>query len=337
MQNYVEALLAEIEACEYGGANVDTIFIGGGTPSMLPAAAVGDILEAVRSKFNVISDAEITIEGNPDSLTLDKMTKYREFDINRLSIGFQSLNPEILSTLGRVHSRERALETFCAARTAGFQNINIDLIFGVPADDIVAFRETLEAVVNLGPEHISAYSLIVEEGTPLAERIKNGSLSMPDDEIDRTDYHFCVDFLAKNGYRRYEISNFAKRGKESLHNTRYWRQDEYLGFGIGAASFMGGRRFANADDFEAYCRGENSLREDIRLTREELMDEFMMLGYRMSAGPDFSEFEKRYGVSATEKYAQSLEKLRKNGLVGENLRPTEIGFDLANEIFEEFV
>lgn len=337
MDGYVSALIEEIKSSEYKGRQVDTVFIGGGTPSMLCAEKIGEILDAIKENFNVETDAEITIEGNPDSLTFEKMTKYREYGVNRLSIGFQSLNPDILKTLGRVHTRERALEVFREAREAGFSNVNVDLIFGVPGDDRAAFRKTLEEIVALGPEHISAYSLIVEEGTEIFEKIRSGKLPEPDDGVDRDDYHFAVKFLENNGYLRYEISNFAKKGKESRHNTRYWKQEEYVGFGIGAASFADGRRFANADDFNAYVKGIRKLREDETLSHEEMMDEFMMLGFRMSNGPDFAEFSQKYGCNAFEIYREKLEKLQKEGLLGADFRLTEKGFDFANKIFEEFV
>lgn len=337
MDDYVSALIEEIKSSEYKGRHVDTVFIGGGTPSMPDAEKIGEILNAIKENFIVEDDAEITIEGNPDSLSLEKMTKYREYGINRLSMGFQSLDISVLKMLGRVHTRKRAVEAFNEAREAGFSNVNVDLIFGVPGDDRDAFRKTLEDVVALGPEHVSAYSLIVEEGTEIYSKIEGGELSEPDDDVDRDDYHFAVKFLENNGYQRYEISNFAKFGKESRHNTRYWKQDEYIGFGIGAASFVNGRRFANADDLGAYVMGERSLREDEALSRDELMDEFMMLGYRMSAGPNFERFEEKYGVSALEKYGKTLKNLQNRGLIDENYKPTEKGFDFANEIFEEFV
>ncbi len=336
---YFKALANEIESSPYSGKAVDTIFFGGGTPSLPSAEYIVNILAKIRGKFRVCENAEITVEGNPDSLSYEKLLAYMAAGISRISMGFQSLDNGMLKLMGRVHDRETALLAFDNARRAGFDNINVDLIFGLPGDDRRAFRETLETLVRLGPEHISAYSLIVEEGTKIAARIDRGELPEPDDGIDRENCHFAAEYLKKNGYRQYEISNFAKPGFESRHNMRYWKQENYLGFGLGASSFMENRRFSNGDNLDEYVKmnGRPGLREDIGLSENELMDEFMMLGYRMTSGPDFVKFTERYGENPLEKYSEKLGRLCKEGLLDENYAVTEKGLDFANEIFEEFI
>ena len=331
------------EGCDR--ARVDTVFVGGGTPSVLPTEGLVKILRTVMETFDVAPDAEISVEGNPESLSFEKLARLREAGFNRLSIGFQSLSDGRLSALGRVHDREKALEAFRAARRAGFDNINVDLIFGFPGEPEGEFERTLSDVLELGPEHISCYSLIVEDGTPLASDVSSGKLPEPDDARDRADYRLAVKKLKNAGYVHYEISNFARPGRESRHNLRYWRQLEYLGFGPGAASFIDGRRFANSGDVEKYVSGvfETDPDSDETLTAAALRDEFMMLGFRLTDGPDFDEFSRRFGVRPEDFFADRLEKLVKNGLIEkrpDGSRPyalTEKGLDFANEVFSEFV
>ena len=351
-RGYVKALCGEIEnrgklhSPEEGGkAPVDTVFIGGGTPTVLPAEYLAEILGTVEKTFDVIPGAEITVEANPESATLEKLSKLREAGFNRLSIGFQSLSDRRLSAIGRIHDSKKALEAFAAARKAGFDNVNVDLIFGFPGEPEGEFAATLEGVLALKPEHVSCYSLIVEEGTPLAENVRSGMLPEPDDVRDRKDYRQAVKRLKEAGYVHYEISNFALPGRESRHNLRYWHQREYLGFGPGASSFYGGRRFANSADVERYVSGifETDPDSDETMTQAALRDEFMMLGFRLTEGPDFDRFAEKFGRRPEEFFADRLEKLEIRGLIekrGCGSRPyalTEKGLDFANEVFEEFV
>ncbi len=337
---YFEALGREIavKSADFNDYCVDTIFIGGGTPSLVDVKFISDLLRKIRKYYNVSENAEITIEGNPDSLTFEKMVHYRELGINRLSMGVQSLSDDVLKLLGRVHNANRAIEAFSDAGRAGFENVNMDFIFGVPGDDRKAVRETFEKLVELHPEHVSAYSLIVEEGTPIYYNIERGVLDEPDDAFDREDYYFIKKILADNGYYQYEISNFAKKGFESRHNIKYWRRNDYLGLGLGAASYIGNRRFANTSDMDAYIENPASnLREDIEMTPEEIEKEYLMLGFRMPDGPDFSEFP-----GDIEKYRDSFEKLIRRGLICKTsderhpMKLTDKGLDFANEIFMEF-
>jgi len=344
---YVDALCDEIVSrAKEVDDTVDTIFIGGGTPSLIPGELIGKIMETIYRSFKLVDNPEITIEANPGSATLEKLIAYKMLGINRLSMGVQSLDNDYLKLLGRVHTAEEAVETFEDARLAGFSNINVDLIFGLPGDDREAFRNTLEKVIKLKPEHISCYSLIVEEGTKLFEKIDKGVLENPNEDYDREDYHFAIKRLKEAGYFQYEISNFSRYGRYSRHNVRYWEQKEYLGFGIGATSFTlskdfsEGRRFSNGDDINDYISGESALREDTKLSRKELMDEFMMLGFRKVCGPTLTDFDAQFGENPEVIYGEKLKKLTKNGLISKKegcYELTEKGLDLANEIFLEFV
>lgn len=358
VEDYLAALLCELGSLgsRYGDRTVDTVFIGGGTPSVLPASAVSRLLSCVRSSFRLSAFPEITLEANPGTLTPEKLAEYRSAGVNRLSLGVQSLDDRVLSFLGRIHTEEQAVTAFRDARRAGFDNINLDLIFGLPIPEQEAFRETVEKVIALSPEHLSAYSLSVEEGTPLFDRIARGELPEPDDRIDRADYAYCRRRFKEAGFLQYEISNFAKPGRACAHNLKYWRQEEYIGAGLGASSFVGNLRFANGTELAAYLAGSGKapLREEVCLTEEELRREYMMLGFRLVAGgPDPVRFEEKFGLSPETCFAASLKRLKEEGLIGAlpgkeasaggETEPrrgfvlTEKGLDLANSVFMEFV
>lgn len=353
-ESYLSALFSELKRAgvQCRDRIVDTVFIGGGTPSVLPLGAVSRLLSCIRASFRLSDQSEITIEANPGTVTAEKFAEYRTAGINRLSLGFQSLDDRILSFLGRVHNEEQAVSAFREARLAGFDNINIDLIFGLPIPDRKAFRETVEKVIALSPEHISAYSLIVEEGTPLCSKIESGELPEPDDRNDREDYAYCRKRFAEAGYIHYEISNFAKPGRECVHNLKYWRQEEYLGVGLGAASFLDGIRFANGDDLGKYIANDGNcgMREEIRLSEDKLRKEFMMLGFRMLEGPDFMHFEEKFHMRAEDCFGKSFAGLTEKGLIApvqEDENPagcgkygftlTEKGLHFANSVFKEFI
>lgn len=344
-EKYVDAVVSEIRRRGNGSMRCDTVFIGGGTPSVLTERQLDQLINALRGSFNIDENAEFTVEANPESLTYEKALMIKHAGVNRLSIGFQSLAPRALKLLGRAHDADKALEAFDNARRAGFDNVNVDLIFGLPGEPAGEFEDTLRRVVDLSPEHISAYSLIVEEGTPLERDIASGVTPEPDDLTDRNDCRFAIDYLKDAGYSHYEISNFAKPGRESKHNTRYWLQDEYLGFGPAASSFEGGRRYTNTRDIDLYIEknGLAELDEDCTLTREELMNEYMMLGFRLIAGPNVDQFERKFGVPAAQVFGKKLEALAKKGLITIDqcdrspYRLTAAGLDFANEVFREFV
>ena len=344
-EKYVEALLCETKRRGDKSMPCGTVFIGGGTPSILSPSQIMKLADALRESFDLTNVTEFTVEANPESLSPEKAEAMKLAGASRISIGFQSLEPRALKVLGRVHTAEQAVRAFETARNAGFENINVDLMLGLPGEPEGEFESSLKKVIGLSPEHISAYSLIVEEGTPLAEDIASGRIPEPDDERDRDDYHLARDILHKAGYIQYEISNFAKPGMESRHNRRYWEQKHYVGLGAAAASFTGLRRFTNTKDVALYTEklGDVKPDEDDTLGIGEAMSEFMMLGFRLTDGPDFAEFKRRYGEDPGALFAEKLGKLEARGLIGRSgsaerpYRLTEKGLDFANEIFTEFV
>jgi len=367
MENYVNLLLREIEeqSIFYGDHRVVSIFLGGGTPSLLPAGETGRILERVRDRFAVAEDAEITIECNPGTVTAEKLANYITHGINRLSIGLQSTEDEELKRIGRIHDYDTFLETYRRAREAGFGNINIDLMAGLPGQSIESYRKTLERVVSLAPEHISAYSLILEEGTPLY--VNRKSYTFPDEDEDREMYELTEKVLGQAGFWRYEISNYAREGRECRHNMVYWRRGDYAGFGLGASSMVGNVRWKNPDgqaDYEAYVermtavdesrgvyseetQAERAARMTIAgacevqpLTVQEQMEEFMFLGLRLTEGVDLGEFRQYFGKSADEIYGKQIRTFTGQRLMereGERLRLTPRGIDVSNTVFAAFL
>ena len=337
---------------------VDTVFIGGGTPSVLDYRHIDNIISSVRQVFELTSDCEITIEANPGTIDSDKLAAYRAFGINRLSIGVQSLDEHILKVLGRIHSVREFEENFIAARQAGFDNINIDLMFAVPGATLENWQETLKKAVRLSPEHISFYSLQIEEGTPFAAMYENGMLQEIPDDTDRKMYRYAAELLQKNGYIHYEISNAAKQGFMSRHNLKYWTMKEYLGFGLGAASYFKGRRFQNTTEPEEYLRlsGQSMLADDCSCFRaagciKELhantefdnASEFVFTGLRRLSGIDLDEFKAFTGRSLFEVFPEAESNIAgwtARGLAeynGRSLRLTYDGIDISNDILSEFV
>ena len=339
--DYVQALLREIQAVEEGeGRSVSSIFIGGGTPSVLDEKFVGEILREIRKDFKLQEDAEITIEVNPGTVDARKLLAYRSFGINRLSIGLQSPQDRELKILGRIHNYRQFLETYKQARDAGFDNINVDLMSAIPGQDIKAWEKNLQTIAGLEPEHISAYSLIVEEGTPFYER----ELQLPSEEEERQMYEMTAEFLEAYGFHQYEISNYAKKGKECRHNIGFWQRVDYLGVGLGASSLRHNCRFSNTRAMEKYLRDAGNP-EKIRENREKLsvqdqMEEFMFLGLRMTEGISRKKFLKEFGKTLEEIYEQPLRKLEKLELLeteGDCVKLTRKGISLSNQVFVEFL
>ncbi len=362
-ERYVGALKNEILshrgwAREYA---VTSVFIGGGTPSVLSAGQMGGIMETLHKVFRVNADAEITAEANPGTVTQEKLTGWKDSGINRISFGLQSVRDKELKMLGRIHTFEEFTESYRAARAAGFSNINIDLISAIPGQTVQSWRETLKTAAELGAEHISAYSLILEEGTPFYERYgkepgsgKNGGIQkgyppLPDEESDRRMYEDTKSLLKSYGYHRYEISNYAKEGRECRHNLGYWERKEYLGLGLGASSLLEECRFHNTEDMSRYLNlfaqgrepGPADAREGIeKLTREDQMAEFMFLGLRKTEGIRADDFFRQFGRALRDKYGVQIEKLKNRGLLEEEegrLRLTERGTDVSNYVFCEFL
>ena len=339
--DYVQALLREIQAVEEGeGRSVSSIFIGGGTPSVLDERLLGDILREIRNRFKMEEDAEITIEVNPGTANIGKLQAYREMGINRLSIGLQSPEDRELKILGRIHNYGQFLETYQEARTVGFDNINIDLMSAIPDQTYEGWMKNLRTVAELEPEHISAYSLIVEEGTPFAAR----KLNLPDEDTEYNMYEATAQILKEYGFEQYEISNYARKGRKCRHNVGYWTRQDYLGFGLGASSLYGKERFANTADMKKYL--ENSKNpEKIRekepsLTREDEMAEFMFLGLRMTKGISKADFQRCFGCTIESVYGEVLEKYESMELLLEKdgrIFLSREGIHVSNSIMAEFL
>ncbi len=336
IRRYADRLVREIRQCRYGGLGVDTIFIGGGTPSFIGGEYIEEIMCAIRDTFTVAGDAEISIEVNPDSVSPGKLDIYKRAGINRVSMGVQSFADKNLRTLGRIHSAEKAEEAFCMIRSAGFENINIDLMFSYPYQTTGDWERTLEKAVSLDPGHISAYSLIIEENTPFYKKYKNYQTN---EVKDRIMYRKANEILAGAGYGKYEISNFAKEGRQCRHNVGYWKRYDYLGFGLSAHSLFNNVRFANTDDFEAYM-GENTVCYEERLSRSDIIGEYMFLGLRMTEGIAFADFEEEFGESVQSLFSDVIGKYKALGLLeynGERLWLTEKGIDVSNTVFADFL
>ena len=346
MDGYVTTLIGELKGWhnslkEY---HIQSIFFGGGTPSLLSRFQLDAIMQEIHRYFNVESSAEITIEANPGTLNKEKLSYYLKSGINRLSIGLQAWQNELLTTLGRIHRREEFLENYFEARNAGFENISVDLMFGLPKQGFQDWEETLEQILLLRPEHISTYSLKIEEGTPFDRLYGQGKLLLPDEELERSMYHYTITLLGQHGYRHYEISNFAQNGKESLHNKIYWKNEEYIGVGVGAHSFFNKVRFSNTKDMNTYRdlikNHKSPMVEQARISSEEEMAETMFLGLRMMEGIDLKDFQRRYQVNLMEKYENQISEFVKQSLLvvaGDKLRLTQRGIDVSNRVFASFL
>lgn len=353
-ESYVDLLCEEIEseAVRYPDYRVSTVFFGGGTPTALKPEQLKIILCKLKKCFfedQQNAGTEITLECNPGTVTREDLRKLREAGFNRLSIGLQSAQNEELKRLGRIHTWEDFLETFAFARENGFHNINVDLMSALPGQSVKSYVNTLERVTSLRPEHISAYSLIIEEGTPFYERYGEADRErqedgadkehlLPDEEEERRMYELTQEILEREGYSRYEISNYALPNRECRHNIVYWRRGEYLGFGSGAASLMENCRFARDGKIEGYEKG--LCRNLQQLSLSDRMEEFMFLGLRMTAGVSAQEFENCFRVPMEEIYGKVLEKLENKGLIArqENrIFLTKQGIDVSNRVLAEFL
>ncbi len=348
---YYRALSREIASCAPLGelkGPVDTLFIGGGTPSLWDGDRINGLMENIRKYYCFSEDAEITIEANPGTLDAARLKAYRRAGINRISIGLQSADDRDLKALGRIHTFEEFLENFAAAREAGFSNINVDLMSSLPGQTAAGWKRVLTSVLKLAPEHISAYSLIIEEGTEFYDRYQDGD-GLPDEEEEREIYHMTKRILEQYGYHRYEISNYCLKGYACRHNLGYWQGSQYLGFGLGASSCVGRpggrrRRFSNISDMEAYVDESGSpfaLRMDNRiLPLTEQMEEFMFLGLRCVDGISKREFKEQFLHSYDEIYGNVTESLLSQGLLqdtGERVLLTEFGLDVSNRVMAEFL
>ena len=350
INRYIKSLKKEIQNFEYLNFNVTTIYIGGGTPSYINEKYIAEIMEILKEKLknNKTSweDIEITIEVNPGTITKEKLELYKKTGINRLSIGLQSTNNFLLKEIGRIHTFEEFLDTYNIAKKIGFDNINVDLMIALPKQRIEDIKESLEEIVKLQPNHISVYSLIVEEGTLIQKQINEGKLKLISDEEERRMYWYVKDFLELNEYNHYEISNFSKKEKESEHNLNCWNQEEYIGFGLAAHSYINKIRFCNIENLDKYIENienndfsKNKIIEE-KQTKEDEEKEFMMLGFRKIEGIDISKFKEKFLENPIFKYRKELDKLANEGLIEidlNNIKLTNKGLDLANLVFEEFI
>lgn len=344
IEKYVDSVKKEIKHVKIK-SEITTIYIGGGTPSYIDSKFIVQILEKIKEK-NVAQDAEITIEVNPGTVTQEKLQDYINCGINRISIGLQTTNDELLKQIGRIHNYEQFLETYKMAKKVGFKNINVDLMLGLPNQRISDLKESLENVLKLAPKHISVYSLIVEDGTPIANKIENGKLKLPDDELERNMYWYVKNTLELNGYKHYEISNFAKKGYESKHNMNCWNQMEYVGIGAAAHSYRDITRYSNIEDIKEYIKNvqkgefeKNRIIHEIQ-KEDDSKKEFMLLGLRKIDGIKISEFKNKFGDNPIYLYRNELKKLSDEKLIiiqDDNIRLSNKGIDLANLVWEEFV
>jgi len=343
-KRYIDALLKEIKKLEPYAMDyyLDTIFIGGGTPSILSEDLIEKLCNKIKTSFYIDDDVEWTIECNPGTATLSKFRKYIKCGINRLSMGVQSLKEKELKSIGRIHGLKEFMESYAAAIIAGFDNINYDLIFSLPFQSVDSFTDTAEKIMLYKPKHISAYSLQLEEGTRLFEM--QDDLVFPSEEENREMYRKAKEIFAQNGYKQYEISNFALDGFESKHNLKYWSGDEYIGVGLGASSYFEKCRYDNPDTMEEYIAFAESKKvlhlESTALTREEQMSEFMFMGLRKTKGVSDDIFKERFGISFFEVYKDVIEKHLNNGLLlreNEVIYLSEKGLDLANTVMCDFV
>ena len=342
---YAKRLMEDIGVMgkRYGEIPVETIFIGGGTPSVPDSGLIVEIMEHVRHAFHVADGAEISMEANPGTVTREKLTDYRKAGINRLSFGLQSANDRELKLLGRIHTWAEFLESFTLARECGFANLNIDLMSALPGQTCESWKETLSRVTDLDPEHISAYSLIIEEGTPFGERYgsEEGRKLLPDEDSEREMYHETKRFLKDCGYERYEISNYARPGYACRHNIGYWTGVPYLGLGLGASSYLDGCRFTVNPDMKQYLEEKPGMFTDIeKLTKKDMEEEFFYVGLRMTAGVSLSEFERRFGISAKEVYPGLMETFVKEKAAhfeGDRFVLTDYGLDVSNYIMAQFL
>ena len=345
IEKYVDCLIKEI-ADRSNDSIVKTIYIGGGTPSILSSRYIEEILFAIRSNFAMHDDVETTIEINPGTCTKKKLENYKKYGINRLSIGLQSSNDKILKSIGRIHTYREFENTVNMAKEVGFKNINADIIIGLPGQTIYDIEDTIDKLLKLDLTHISMYSLIVEEKTPIEKRLIKGEITLPDDEMERYMYWFAKRKLEDNGYVHYEISNFAKPGYFSKHNMDCWSQKEYLGFGVSAASYENKVRYVNKDNLENYIENiENghaykNIKIEERQSMHDEMAEFMILNLRKINGVDIKEFKNKFNESPLLLYEKKLVKLLDEDLIDiapEYIRLTKKGLDLANIVWEEFL
>lgn len=325
---------------------VKTVYIGGGTPSFINSKYISELLNVIKNSFTLDNDVEITLEVNPGTADEYKLKEYKDSGINRLSIGLQETHDRILKNIGRIHTYENFLNTYNLARKIGFNNINVDLMLGLPGQTLLDLNESLDNVIKLNPEHISVYSLILEEGTPLYFKVSNHQVQLPDDELERKMYWKVKEKLQEAGYIHYEISNFAKLGYESKHNLSCWNQEEYIGVGVASHSYTNNVRYSVIENIEEYIKNIDTDNEADNIifhekqNKDSKMQEYMLLGLRKIEGIKIQEFKNKFETEPIVLYKNELKKLKDEGLIkidSNSIKLTNKGLDLANIVWEEFV
>lgn len=346
VKKYTDALKKEIKYRLKPNEKIDTIYIGGGTPSSIDSTYVKEILEEIYGIIGQDKTREVTIEVNPGTLTIENVNDYKEAKINRISLGLQETDDELLKTIGRIHNYEQFLFAYNMLKEAGFKNINVDLMLGLPKQKIQNLENSIEKISKLKPKHISIYSLILEEGTKLEELINNKTLKLPSDTTERKMYWKVKELLEKKGYMQYEISNFAKAGYESKHNMNCWKQHEYYGFGLAAHSYINNIRYSNTENLDEYIENiENNEYNKIRQTneiqtKESKMQEYMMLKLRTIEGVQIQEYKRIFQENPLFIFKEKIENLANKNLIevdGDNIKLTNKGLDYANIVWQEFV
>lgn len=342
---YIEALNKEIINLreKHNNLEINTIFIGGGTPSVLESNELECLLKEI-AKLNMAKDIEYSMECNPGNLTEEKLEVMKKYGVNRISMGLQAKQDNLLKGLGRIHNYKTFKENFLLAKKVGFNNINVDLMFGLPNQSLNEWEETLREIISLEPAHISAYSLIIEEGTTFYNLYENDKLKLPTEEEERKMYHLAKEILEENGFNQYEISNYAKEGKECRHNLAYWNMDNWIGVGSASASYINGKRIKNISSVEEYInsineRGE-AVEEIINNSKNDNMEEFMFMGLRKINGIDENEFKKRFGMNINNVYGEILNKYIDEGLLireSGRIFLSEKGIEISNVIMADFL
>ena len=342
---YIEALNKEIISLreKYNNLEINTIFIGGGTPSVLEADELECLLKEV-AKLNMAKDIEYSMECNPGNLTEEKLEVMKKYGVNRISMGLQAKQDNLLKGLGRIHNYKTFKENFLLAKKVGFNNINVDLMFGLPNQRLNEWEETLREIISLEPAHISAYSLIIEEGTAFYNLYENDKLKLPTEEEERKMYHLAKKILEENGFNQYEISNYAKEGKECRHNLAYWNMDNWIGVGSAAASYINGKRIKNISSVEEYINSINekgeAVEEIINNSKNDNMEEFMFMGLRKINGIDENEFKNRFSMNINDVYGEILNKYIDEGLLirdSGRIFLSEKGIEISNIIMADFL
>lgn len=337
---YKSRLIDEIKnATILKNYKIKSIFLGGGTPTIFPTNYLNEIITTL-SIYNINTNAEITIEANPGTLSKPYLQDLKQIGFNRLSIGLQTTDDFLLKTLGRIHTYDEFLINYKNALSVGFNNINIDLMYNIPNQSLVDFKKTLEIITKLKPNHISSYSLIIEPNTKFGKLYEENILNIQSDEVDRQMYGFLNDYLSQFGYNRYEISNFSKRGFECVHNQIYWKREDYLGFGVSAHSFLNNKRFNNTNSLKEYINNKFILDEEILITKDDAIEEYIFLGLRLTKGINIKSFNTEFGIDFFNLYGNKVDYLIKEGFLdydNDNLKLTIKGIDVSNLVFSKIL